>query len=184
VVSNQPTVTLVICTLNRAEILRQAVEDVWQLVTQPDELIVVDQTDVLPSDLERFYQENTQRLRVIRMKTKGLGQARNQAIKAAASDIILFIDDDVRLDADIVYYHRKHYTDTAVGAVVGRVDDATGDAPSCGGRVNWFGKVDVDRDVSAVHSVESLSGGNMSIRTELARQLGGLWRLEGNLVQL
>ncbi len=178
------TVTVVICTLNRAEILTQTLEDLWQLPTQPDEVLVVDQTDELPTAMRAYYDRHRDRLLVIRMDTKGLGQARNRAIKEATGDIILFIDDDVRLQADLVAEHRKHFDDPTVGAVVGRVDDATGDPPSCGGRVNWYGRVRVDRDVSRVHPVESLSGGNMSIRLDVARSLGGFWELRENLVQL
>ncbi|MCA9388847.1 glycosyltransferase family 2 protein [Candidatus Berkelbacteria bacterium] len=178
------TLSLAICTLNRPEILIQTIKDVWALPTQPDELIIIDQTENLPDHLAEFYKKFSSKLKVVRMKAKGLGQARNRAIKEASSDLILFIDDDVRLKADLIKYHKLHFTEQDVGAVVGRVDDALGDPPSCGGRVNWFGKVTVDRDVSQVHPVESLSGGNMAMRLDLLRSLGGFWSLAGNLVQL
>lgn len=179
-----PTISLVICTLNRPAIVTQAIEDIWQLPTQPDELIIVDQTKELPAETERFYAEHAGRLTLIRMEPKGLGQARNRAIAAATGSVILFIDDDVRITEDIVRYHREHFADPTVGAVVGRIDDAHGDLPSGGGRVNWFGRVRVNRDVAAPHEVESLSGGNMSLRAAAVRAAGGFWELAGNSVQL
>lgn len=178
------TLALAICTLNRPKILIQTITDLLALPTQPDKIIVVDQTQDLPTQLVDFYQKHRSKLKVIRMKAKGLGQARNRAIKESGCDLILFIDDDVRLKSDLIKYHKLHFKDEKVGAVVGRVDDNLGDPPSCGGRVNWFGKVTVDRDVTKVHQVESLSGGNMSMRLDLVKRLGGFWSLEGNLVQL
>lgn len=176
--------SLVICTLNRSNIIRQTIEDLWKLSTQPDELVIIDQTENLPQELDQFYLENKHRLKLIRMKAQGLGQARNRAIAEVNNEIILFIDDDVRLEADIVLHHRKHFSDLKVGAVVGRIDDAHGEPATCGGRVNWFGGVRVNTNTTKVCSVESLSGGNMSIRMSVLRGVGGFWELKGNSVQL
>ncbi len=179
-----PTLSLVICTLNRPAILRQALEDIWQLPTQPDELLIVDQTPELDAAMRAFYDANAGRLRLVRMAPQGLGQARNRALKEATGERILFLDDDIRVTDDLVALHRRHFADPSVGGVVGRIDDAHGDAPSGGGRVNWFGRVTVNRDLASVHEVESLSGGNMSLRTKAIRTAGGFWEPEGNRVQM
>lgn len=177
-------VSFAICTLNRPKILIQTIEDVWRLKTQPDELIVIDQSDELSEEMQDFYERNKHRIRVVRMKEKGQGLARNAVLREAAYGIVLFTDDDVRISSDLVYHHKKHYQDPKVAAVQGRVDDANGDPPACGGRVNWYGKVTVDRSVDSVHSIEGLIGCNMSLRLDVARLLSGFWQLQGNTVQM
>lgn len=162
----------------------RALEDCWQQTYKNLEILIIDQTDTLSFAMADFYKQNAKRLRVIRMKTKGLGQARNRALKEAKGEIILYLDDDVYLYQHLVKLHARHYANPKVGAVVGRVDDAGGDPPTLGGRVNWYGEVRLEHDVRTVHQVESLSGGNMSIRVDLLKQIGGFWELDGNLVQM
>lgn len=183
-VMTAPKVTVAICTLNREEVLRQLIEDILAQHYQPLELLIIDQTPVLSPEMERYYHQHPQQLTLVRMKAQGQGQARNLALRQATGEIILYFDDDVRLEPKIIEYHAQHYQDPMVGAVTGRIDDAKGDPPSCGGRVNWYGKVTVDRFIGRTHHVESVSGGNMSVRTALLRQLGGFWELAGNTVQM
>lgn len=178
-----PSVTVGICTLNREEVLQQTLHDIWAQDYEPLELIVVDQTENLSPAMESFYRENANRLKLIRMEAKGQGQARNRVLREATGEVTVFFDDDIRLKGKTIWHHAKHYSDPKVGAVAGRVDDAHGDPPCCGARVNWFGKVVIDRDISHIHTVESVIGCNMSVRTNVARERG-FWELPNNTVQM
>jgi len=182
--NTQLKVTVAVCTLNREEIVRQTLEDVWQQEYSPLEVVVVDQTPELSIEMEKFYQTNQSRLKLFRMAAKGQGQARNKAWQEATSQIIFYVDDDVRLEPEVISNQLKHFNDPSVGAVTGLVNDAHGDPPTCGGRVNWYGRVRVERNVARVHQVESVSGGNMSIRRNVLEQIGGFWELTNNTVQM
>lgn len=178
------SVTVAVCTLNREEIVRQTLEDVWAQEYPNLEVVVVDQTPELTAEMEKFYSDNSSRLKLFRMDAKGQGQARNKAWRESSGEIVFYIDDDVRLEPDVIKNQLVHFADPSVGAVTGLVNDAHGDPATCGGRVNWYGRVRVERDVAEVHPVESVSGGSMSIRKKILEQIGGFWELTNNTVQM
>lgn len=94
-------VSLVICTWNRCELLRQTLASLRELEVhtgQEWELLVVnnacsDATDEVIAD----YRERLPLRRLFEPEL-GLSRARNAAVRAATGDIVLFTDDDVRVD--------------------------------------------------------------------------------------
>jgi RimJ/RimL family protein N-acetyltransferase len=94
-------VTAVICTWNRCELLRQTLESLRALdvpTGQEWELLVVnngssDATDEVISE----YREHLPLRRLFEPEL-GASRARNTAARAATGDLILFTDDDVRVD--------------------------------------------------------------------------------------
>ncbi|WP_214662705.1 glycosyltransferase family 2 protein [Amazonocrinis nigriterrae] len=94
------SVSILICTCNRAESLRHTLESLAQ-VNVPEnlscELIVVDNasSDRTAEIIQSFSMPNMP-VRYISELQRGLSKARNAGIAAARGEIILFTDDDVR----------------------------------------------------------------------------------------
>ena len=86
------TLSVVIPTFNRASFLRRAIESARSQLREGDEIIVVDDgsTDETPSLLEEYREE----IRVLRGDRGGAGVARNRGIRAAAGDLVAFLDSD------------------------------------------------------------------------------------------
>jgi len=88
-----PLVSILICTHNRAELIRQTLASVLAQPYAPVELIVVDDgsTDATPDVLAEF----ADRLKYHRItENRGIAHARNVACRLARGDLIAFQDDD------------------------------------------------------------------------------------------
>ncbi len=94
-------VTVVICTWNRCDLLKQTLDEMCNLQIPPDiawELIVVNNncSDVTDDVIEMY----KQRLPIRRLfeAKQGLSNARNCAVASAKGDLIIWTDDDVLVD--------------------------------------------------------------------------------------
>jgi glycosyltransferase involved in cell wall biosynthesis len=112
-------VSVVICTRNRAPILRLCLESLRGLACQPEEIVVVDNA---PTD------DSTQQVVAAYPGIKycveprpGLSHARNTGVAQATHSILAFTDDDVVLHPDWVYHVWQTFQDEAVFAMTGLV---------------------------------------------------------------
>jgi GalNAc5-diNAcBac-PP-undecaprenol beta-1,3-glucosyltransferase len=98
--SDNPLVSVVIPTYNRAGLVGEAIESVRQQSYRNLEIIVVD--DGSPDNTENVVRSvPDQRIRYLRhKKNKGLPAGRNTGIKAAKGEYIAFLDDDDRWRED------------------------------------------------------------------------------------
>lgn len=95
-------VSCIICTYNRSELLKDAIESIIKQDYANWELIIVDDNSVdNTAEVVRQYQENEPRIKYIKNPKKGLTSARNCGIEAAAGEYVAFLDDD-----DISLPHR------------------------------------------------------------------------------
>ncbi len=97
-------VSIIICTCNRADDLRQTLESIGRLPVPEDyhcDLIVVDNasTDDTAAFVRSFVLPNMP-LRYLSELRRGKGYAYNAGIAASTGDILLFTDDDVRPPPD------------------------------------------------------------------------------------
>lgn len=91
------TISVVICTHNRGHLLRENVDSVCAQDFDSYEVIYVDDgsTDNTPQVLAESAAKYPDRLRVISMRNRGAGPARNVGAMEAGGEYLLFADDDI-----------------------------------------------------------------------------------------
>lgn len=92
---SSPSISVVVPTLNRRELVRRAVESVLEQTFRDFELIVVDDasTDGTAEALAPFHDRLVY---VAREKANGVSSARNAALRIAKGNIVAFLDSDNR----------------------------------------------------------------------------------------
>ncbi len=98
-ISPAPDVTVVVCTYNRAALLRDALASLFALRTDGRfayELLVVDNasTDDTPEVLAEFSQSAPITFRAVREMVQGVAAARNRGVGEVTTPWIAFFDDD------------------------------------------------------------------------------------------
>lgn len=173
-------VSIVINTLNRADLLDDAIRGVFQLDYPSYELIVVNgpSTDHSEEVLARWKGQ----VKHLRCDQPNLSVSRNVGIEAASGEVVAFLDDDAVPHPTWLSRLTLHYANPQVGGVGGFTVDNTG--------VRWqvrkticdrFGNakyVDDYFDERALNFpgtpyFPSLLGTNSSFRREALYQIGG-----------
>ena len=103
-IETKPKVSVIIPTLNRYDFLKDALSDLENQIYKNFEVIIVDQSDNYD---RKFYDKFKLELKVVHQKIKALWSARNNAIKMASSEFLLFFDDDSRVDNNWIIEHLK-----------------------------------------------------------------------------
>jgi GT2 family glycosyltransferase len=108
------TTTVIICTRNRSADLARCLESLVIQTAIPQEIIVVDSSDVPLRDQQSFRDLfNAQRFPSVRLvylhTNPGLTYQRNRGIEHATQDIVHFLDDDVILTSHYLYEMRKSF---------------------------------------------------------------------------
>lgn len=176
-----PRLSVVIPTLNRGRLFHETVRQVLQQQCGDFDLVLVDQSDPPGREAnEQLVDELADaRVRYTHLATKGLPNARNEALARLDCEVVLFLDDDViLLDAAFLSAHLNNYADPGVGGVTGRIVersvrpnvDYVAAHLSLGGRTltNMWG--------TTRQEVLGLKGANMSYRMDAVRQVGGFDR--------
>ncbi|MEP7209470.1 MAG: glycosyltransferase family 2 protein [Alphaproteobacteria bacterium] len=121
-----PRVSVIICTRNRANALRESLESVRVAASSGGpyaELVVVDNgsTDGTSELVEAWARDVPPELpvRLVREPRTGLSIARNTGVAAARGEIILFTDDDCRLEPDYLLKLADVYADQTGPIIIG-----------------------------------------------------------------
>jgi glycosyltransferase involved in cell wall biosynthesis len=193
--SDEPSLTVVVCTFNRAELLRACLDAlVAQTIRDTIQIIVVDDgstqhigTVVAEYDVDDFIALDANR---------GLSYARNSGIARARASIIAFTDDDIVVPPDWCELLLNAWKETpektrAIGGVVtvaevhsftqrylrhhnplAPIESENAPDATFFERVRVYLKSDVPR-VQQVRPVYSLVGANMSFTREALSEVGG-----------
>src|SRR5262245_15851669 len=99
----RPDISVVVCTRNRAALLRGALASLYDLATEDEftyEIVVVDNgsTDETPQVITMAMQESKHPLRGVLERESGIAAARNRGIAASRGRWIAFFDDDQLAD--------------------------------------------------------------------------------------
>jgi GT2 family glycosyltransferase len=110
--------SVIVCTRDRPDDLRRCVESILLSRPRPAEIIVVDNAP--PNDATARVASEYPITYVVEPR-KGLNWARTCGARAATSDLLLYTDDDVAVDAGWVGAMCKPFADPQVAAATGLV---------------------------------------------------------------
>ena len=172
-----PSVSIIIPTLNRDAYLHEAMQDMLAQKYDDFDIIVVDQSEKPTANVQKLIDEHSDKLRYFNVEFKGLPQARNYGWQKSDKDIVLYIDDDIRSDENLVSRHVDCYQNNAIGMVAGGIDEAhrgLDDGPKVGKFSYWSCTPYRGFANQQDQYVDHVPGGNFSVRRELIERAGGV----------
>lgn len=171
-------VTVVVCTRDRPDLLRDCLRALDELAPAPRQVIVVDSASREPVTAAVARGLG---VTLLREEVPGLDRARNRGWQEATGDLVAYVDDDARVDRHWAQAVAQAFFDPAVGMVTGLVlpleieTRAQRFFERNGGMRRGLERQQHHRDVSAVGlSVEQLGvGTNMAFRKDVLAHVGG-----------
>jgi glycosyltransferase involved in cell wall biosynthesis len=168
------SLTIALPTFGREGVLVDTLVQIMAVKDPGMEILVVDQTPrhepATASRLQAWVEAGA--LRHIQLPKPSLTAARNTALREGRGDVVLFLDDDVRVPTRLFREHVRFYCDANVAAVTGQVHNCIDpdqppslDHPEQGTRPHSL--------VQKVCTANNISGGNHSVRREVALAIGG-----------
>jgi glycosyltransferase involved in cell wall biosynthesis len=94
-----PPTSLIVCSRNRLEFLLDCVESILGGEELPTELIIVDDSDCENTALANFTTDLPCEVRYVWRRRRGLSSAVNFALEAARHDVLVFCQDDNRVES-------------------------------------------------------------------------------------
>jgi glycosyltransferase involved in cell wall biosynthesis len=118
--------SIVICTCDRADLLRQALKHLAASSLPREctcEVIVVDNnsSDHTSDVVEEFKGESACAVRYVFECEPGLSNARNSGVRQAAGDLVIFTDDDVRVSEHWLAKFGVAFRETEADCIGGRI---------------------------------------------------------------
>ena len=154
-------ITIAIPTYNRQQI---AVETIVRLLSYGAPIVVVDQTAAPYEPLASLP------IRLIRLPEPSIPHAMNVAVDAAATDVVLFLDDDVIPSAALLDAHAAAHRDPAVWAAVGQILQP-GEKPEHVAQP--ADDLDFRFNADEAREVANVMAGNLSVKRDRFIALGG-----------
>lgn len=188
--------SIVIPTYGRDQVLCDTIQSLLALADRADEILVVDQTlDHDSPTTERLGSWDREgAIRWIRLERPSITGSMNRGVQEAKGEIVLFLDDDIVPQADLVRAHREAYEKhPEAWAVVGQVlqpeDWGQGEEPQdprMGRSMGYAGGAARGRSLGSLWGcldfafngmeaawVGNVMAGNLSVRRERFLAVGG-----------
>ncbi|HEY3644967.1 MAG TPA: glycosyltransferase [Gammaproteobacteria bacterium] len=163
--------SLVIPSYNREELLVQTLRCALAQDRADFEILLIDQTKTHEAATQAFLDANRARITHVRPDFASVTKARNEGLRRAKGEIIIFIDDDVSFESGFVSAHIAVHAD-GTHVVQGRVTEQGSKHPS---QPTWLtdslrfkGGDNYDRD----GATNNITGCNFSIRREVVERIG------------
>ena len=163
--------SLVIPSYNREELLVQTLRCAFAQDHDDLEILLIDQTKAHTPETEAFLAANRSRFSHVRPDFASVTKARNEGLRRAQGEVIIFIDDDVSFEPGFVSAHLAGHAD-GTHVVQGRVTEQGSRHPS---QPTWLteslrfkGGDNYDRD----GATNNITGCNFSIRREVVERIG------------
>jgi len=169
--------SVVIPTWNRADLLAATLDRIARQTVSPEnyEILVVDNgstdhTQQVLSQKSRLYPH----IKNFSQLKRGAAATRNVGIRNAAGEVVLFIDDDILAESDLVEWHLKYHAQNPKVSVVGAVTAPWADA------TEPFLRYLRDRSIFNPYSITGgpldfsyYHTGNVSTRREMLQECNG-----------
>ena len=163
-------VSIVIPTYRREQVLLDTIRYLHALHPPPDEIVIVDQSELheptTTEALQTWHQDG--RIFWVRLAQPSITHAMNTGLTQARSEIVLFLDDDIIPDSNLIAAHARAQGEDNCNIVAGQVlqpgEEVLAEPPAKGeflfrsGQRAW---------------VRELMGGNFSVKKATAFKLGG-----------
>jgi GT2 family glycosyltransferase len=178
-----PSISVVVCTRDRAESLQRCLHSLASLSPTADEIIVVD--NVPGTDHAREVVRRYPRVRYVHEPRGGLDIARNTGVRQSTTEIVAFTDDDAEVHPAWITHMRAAFAEPNVMAVTGLVLPAnleteaqslfeTGWSFNRGYRARVFDRAWFERELPRGVPVDQIgAGANMAFRREIFQRIGG-----------
>lgn len=168
-------VSVVIPTINRAEVLVDTVKDLLAQDFDRYEIIVVEQSDEINTVVVDLLRESQVPARYYKADFRGLPQARNFGWRQARYDIVLYIDDDIRTSPAFVAAHYDAQVRTGAELVAGGIEEeGSPAAPGPTGTFNrWTATPIANFAAPNAGACEHVKGCNFSVRKQALMDAGG-----------
>lgn len=121
--SSATTISAVIPTFRRERVLIETIDALRALPVPPDEIVVVDQTERHEAVTQAALDERAASgaIRLLRLQMPSIPQAMNRGLLAASGEVVLFLDDDLLPDAQLIAAHRAAHATYPGALIAGRV---------------------------------------------------------------
>jgi glycosyltransferase involved in cell wall biosynthesis len=161
--------SVVIPTLGRDEVLVETINYLLNLSQVPDEILIVDQTDVHAKKIEDKLLQLHHSKKIVwkRIKFKSITHAMNIALREAKNERVLFLDDDIIPDDNLITAHIQSSIVYPSAIIAGRVLQPWHNGNADASETHFLFNSLVSREV------DSFMGGNVSMPRISALELGG-----------
>lgn len=173
-------ISVVICTLDRADLVRAAVTSLARQDTAAGtfEVLVVDNSpDASAIAALEDLASTVESLRFVHEPTTGLSHARNRGAREAAGEVVLFMDDDALAEPQLLGAHLAAFrADPAVVATGGRIHLRwpVAEPPWLPAALRpYYSGLDLGDAPRRLALPEYPYGANMAIRRDLLDRVGG-----------
>jgi hypothetical protein len=166
-------VSVVIPTFNREALLCDTLRAVLGQDYPDTEIIVVDQSERHTAETSRFLESVATRIRHQRETCPNLPMARNTGVRLASGDIVVFIDDDVRIPPGLISMLVRHFTDPEVAGVTGYLASPTDTADEKMASFRRYVESPEALRRPGLIAVDHFFGGFMSFRRDVVQRVGG-----------
>jgi GT2 family glycosyltransferase len=170
-------ISIVIPTLHRTEFLLNTLKDLAKQVCDfPFEIVIVDQSNQLDDKVVDFCKNHTSFHYHHITFFKGLPEARNYGWQKATYNFILFLDDDIQCDKNLLKEHFSILKNDSVGVVAGGIVEIHKINQECKvGDFNYWTATPL-RGFHKQGTIEVIhgGGGNFSTKKEVLIKINGI----------
>lgn len=169
-------VTIIIPTLNRGDFLLDCLRDLIAQKHRPLEILVVDQSKVIPEAVQVFSSQHLDLISYHQVSFRGLPQARNYGWQNAQYEALIYIDDDTRCPPNLVSEHLQALQQPGVGAAAGRVIEVNREdipAKRAGEFDYWTATPKHGFHMTGEYETDAVLGANFSTWKAIVREIGG-----------
>jgi GT2 family glycosyltransferase len=163
--------TVAIATYRREQVLLDTIDYVRLLQPAPAEILVIDQTEQHSPKTAARLTELSQAGQIVwvRRTVPSITAAMNHALQLATGDLVLFIDDDVRPEPELLEAHLQAHANHQDGLIAGRVIQPWQEG------IDFASAVEQGFHFASTQPalIGEFMGGNFSVPRDLAVALGG-----------